>query len=97
MRDELKTDTPRLIREVRAALGWNQTLLGGRFGVHQTVVSQWERGMPAPTEVERWARAFAAGWRLGYQAGKSGNDDPLDSQRHAGAGFEADRLRRAEE
>lgn len=59
--EELLEGLPKL----RAALGWSQTVLAEKVGVHQTTISAWEGGELPSRRNERilrsvLARAFGA-------------------------------------
>ncbi len=48
----------KLIKERRVQRGWNQTQLAQQAGVDQTTVSEWERGVSLPRDLQRVMNAL---------------------------------------
>ncbi len=42
------------IKDFRLKMGWTQTELGTRLGVHWTTVARWEAGETTPSDLTRY-------------------------------------------
>lgn len=51
--EAVRSAVGKLIRERRLHHGWNQTQLAQQAGVDQTTVSEWERGVSLPRDMQR--------------------------------------------
>src|SRR5262245_38014521 len=81
-------------RALRRRLGWRQSDLAARVGVHQTTISRIERGQLAGVDVDLLRRVFAAlGARFEPDVWWRGGDrDKLLDEEHAEIGESAARV-----
>lgn len=85
------------IRQARRDKGWSQSQLAQRIGAHPTSVSDWERGINAPSSRHLIAIAEATDKPLSFFAADGDDDEEDDLTRvlYDAAGRIASALKKA--